>query len=124
MRPRQPNPCPSLRPPLTTRLPQVCKISGACGFNETKIIGGGEHDIPLTQVDIGYTVSAGAGGVRQGGWRRLMDGEWQRALLPTSRHLASCSGRVLTAHCRRVANCKPTHSALLSLLPLPPVQFK
>lgn len=66
MWPRQPNPSPSPRPPLPPRLPlQVCKISGACGFNETKIIGGGEHDIPLTQVDIGYTVSAGAEGVWQ-----------------------------------------------------------
>ncbi|KAL4424255.1 hypothetical protein ABPG75_001556 [Micractinium tetrahymenae] len=33
---------------------KACKISGVCGFNESTIIGGGQHNIPLTQIDIGY----------------------------------------------------------------------
>ncbi|KAL4424247.1 hypothetical protein ABPG75_001548 [Micractinium tetrahymenae] len=36
---------------------KACKISGVCGFNESTIIGGGQHNIPLTQIDIGFTAS-------------------------------------------------------------------
>ena len=43
----------SLACPLAS---QVCKVGGSCGMNDTAIIGGGEHVIPLLNVDVGYEV--------------------------------------------------------------------